>query len=146
MTDNWVSVIFEFKEKISFVVKIVIIMDGIQIFSIIIGTAGVIGSFIALATHIINRRIDDMNKRISEINNDLNKRIDSLERRVERIEEDNKEIRKELSELKGDMREMKAYMVSMEKRIERIESDVRDIKNLLYKIIDISQNQQQKKE
>jgi peptidoglycan hydrolase CwlO-like protein len=131
------------RKKISFEVKINV-MDGIQIFSIIIGTAGVIGSFIALATHIINRRIDDMNKRISEINNDLNKRIDSLERRVERIEEDNKEIRKELSELKGDMREMKAYMVSMEKRIERIESDVRDIKNLLYKIIDISQNQQKK--
>jgi len=48
--------------------------------------------------------------------------------------------------LKEDMREIKAYMVSMEKRIERMESDVRDIKNLLYKIIDISQNQQQKKE
>jgi hypothetical protein len=53
---------------------------------------------------------------------------------------------KELSELKGDMKEMKARMVSMEKRIERIESDVRDIKNLLYKIIDLSQNRQQKKE
>jgi septal ring factor EnvC (AmiA/AmiB activator) len=129
------------RKKINFEVKIVI-MDGLQIFSIIIGTAGVIGSFIALATHIINRRIDDMNKRID----DTNKRIDSLERRMERIEEDNKEIRKELSELKGDMREMKAYMVSMEKRIERIENDVRDIKNLLYKIIDLSQNQQQKKE
>ncbi|MFZ8802787.1 MAG: hypothetical protein ACO2PO_07340 [Candidatus Calescibacterium sp.] len=132
-------------------------MDGLQIFSIIIGTAGVIGSFIALATHIINRRIDDMNRRISEINNDLNRRIDdtnkridslenSLVRRIEKIEEDNKEIRKELSELKGDMREIKAYMVSMEKRIERIENDVKDIKNLLYKIIDLSQNQQQKKE
>jgi peptidoglycan hydrolase CwlO-like protein len=126
------------RKKISFEVKINF-MDGLQIFSIIIGTAGVIGSFIALATHIINRRIDDMNKRISEINNDLNKRIDSLERRVERIEEDNKEIRKELSELKGDMREIKA-------RVERIENDVRDIKNLLYKIIDLSQNRQQKKE
>ena len=109
-------------------------MDGLQIFSVIIGTSGVIGSFIVLATHIINRRIDDVNKR-----------IDSLERRVERIEEDNKEIRKELSELKGDMREMKAYMVSMEKRMEKIESDVRDIKNLLYKIIDISQNLQREK-
>jgi methyl-accepting chemotaxis protein len=143
-------------EKINFPIKINV-MDGLQIFSIIIGTAGVIGSFIALATHIINRRIDDMNRRISEINNDLNRRIDdtnkridslenSLVRRIEKIEEDNKEIRKELSELKGDMREMKAYMVSMEKRMERIESDVRDIKSLLYKIIDISQNQQQKKE
>jgi DNA anti-recombination protein RmuC len=131
------------------VVKIVI-MDGLQIFSIIIGTSGVIGSFIVLSTHIINRRIDDMNKRISEINNDLNKRIDdtnkridslenSLVRRIEKIEEDNKEIRKELSELKGDMREIKA-------RVERIESDVRDIKNLLYKIIDISQNQQGKEQ
>jgi archaellum component FlaC len=132
-------------EKINFLVKINV-MDGLQIFSIIIGTAGVIGSFIALATHIINRRIDDMSKRISEISNDLNKRIDdtnrridSLERRMERIEEDNKEIRKELSELKGDMREIKA-------RVERIEGDIRDIKNLLYKIIDISQNLQQKKE
>jgi methyl-accepting chemotaxis protein len=121
-------------------------MDGLQIFSIIIGTAGVIGSFIVLATHIINRRIDDMNKRISEINNDLNRRIDdtnkridslenSLVRRIERIEEDNKEIRKELSEIKGDMKQIVA-------RVERIESDVRDIKNLLYKIIDISQSQQ----
>jgi predicted nucleic acid-binding Zn-ribbon protein len=137
------------------VVKI-LTMDGLQIFSIIIGTAGVIGSFIVLSTHIINRRIDDMNRRISEINNDLskriseinsdlnrriddtNKRIDSLEnslvRRVEKIEEDNKEIRKELSELKGDMKQIVV-------RVERIESDVRDIKNLLYKIIDISQNQ-----
>jgi hypothetical protein len=44
------------------------------------------------------------------------------------------------------MKEMKAYMVSMEKRIERIESDVRDIKSLLYKIIDISQNQQGKEQ
>ncbi|MFZ8805136.1 MAG: hypothetical protein ACO2PO_19480 [Candidatus Calescibacterium sp.] len=43
------------------------------------------------------------------------------------------------------MREIKAYMVSMEKRIERMESDVRDIKNLLYKIIDISQSQQREK-
>jgi predicted nucleic acid-binding Zn-ribbon protein len=131
------------------VVKIVI-MDGLQIFSVIIGTSGVIGSFIVLATHIINRRIDDMNKRISEINNDLNRRIDdtnkridslenSLVRRIERIEEDNKEIRKELSEMKGDMREIKA-------RVERIESDVRDIKSLLYKIIDISQNQQGKEQ
>jgi uncharacterized protein YoxC len=108
------------------VVKIVI-MDGLQIFSVIIGTSGVIGSFIVLATHIINRRIDDVNKR-----------IDSLERRVERIEEDNKEIRKELSELKGDMKQIVA-------RVERIESDVRDIKSLLYKIIDISQNQQREK-
>jgi archaellum component FlaC len=133
------------------VVKIVI-MDGLQIFSVIIGTSGVIGSFIVLATHIINRRIDDMNKRISEINNDLNRRIDdtnkridslenSLVRRIERIEEDNKEIRKELSEMKGDMREIKARC--MEKRIE---SDVRDIKSLLYKIIDISQNQQGKEQ
>jgi archaellum component FlaC len=131
------------------VVKIVI-MDGLQIFSVIIGTSGVIGSFIVLSTHIINRRIDDMNKRISEINNDLNRRIDdtnkridslenSLVRRIERIEEDNKEIRKELSEMKGDMREIKA-------RVERIESDVRDIKSLLYKIIDISQNQQGKEQ
>jgi len=138
------------------VVKIVI-MDGLQIFSIIIGTSGVIGSFIVLSTHIINRRIDDMNKRISEINNDLNRRIDdtnkridslenSLVRRIEKIEEDNKEIRKELSELKGDMKEMKARMDSMEKRMERIESDVRDIKSLLYKIIDISQNQQGKEQ
>ncbi|MFZ8803789.1 MAG: hypothetical protein ACO2PO_12520 [Candidatus Calescibacterium sp.] len=121
-------------------------MDGLQIFSIIIGTAGVIGSFIVLATHIINRRIDDMNKRISEINNDLNRRIDdtnkridslenSLVRRIEKIEEDNKEIRKELSEMKGDMKQIVA-------RVERIENDVRDIKNLLYKIIDISQSQQ----
>jgi hypothetical protein len=31
-------------------------------------------------------------------------------------------------------------------QVERIENDVRDIKNLLYKIIDISQNLQQKKE
>ncbi len=57
-------------------------MDGLQIFSIIIGTAGVIGSFIALATHIINRRIDDMNKRFDDVNrriDDTNKRIDSLE-------------------------------------------------------------------
>jgi chromosome segregation ATPase len=127
-------------EKISFVVKIVI-MDGLQIFSIIIGTAGVIGSFIALATHIINRRIDDMNKRID----DTNERIDSLERRMERIEEDNKGIRKEMGnirvEMRGDMKEMKARMDSMGKGMERIESDVRDIKNLLYKIIDISQNQ-----
>jgi len=125
-------------------------MDGLQIFSIIIGTAGVIGSFIVLATHIINRRIDDMSKRISEINNDLNRRIDdtnkridslenSLVRRIEKIEEDNKEIRKELSELKGDMKQIVA-------RVERIESDVRDIKNLLYKIIDISQNQQGKEQ
>jgi DNA anti-recombination protein RmuC len=131
------------------VVKIVI-MDGLQIFSIIIGTSGVIGSFIVLSTHIINRRIDDMNKRISEINNDLNRRIDdtnkridslenSLVRRIEKIEEDNKEIRKELSEMKGDMREIKA-------RVERIESDVRDIKSLLYKIIDISQNLQGKEQ
>jgi predicted nucleic acid-binding Zn-ribbon protein len=131
------------------VVKIVI-MDGLQIFSVIIGTSGVIGSFIVLSTHIINRRIDDMSKRISEINNDLNRRIDdtnkridslenSLVRRIERIEEDNKEIRKELSEMKGDMREIKA-------RVERIESDVRDIKSLLYKIIDISQNQQGKEQ
>jgi hypothetical protein len=44
------------------------------------------------------------------------------------------------------MKEMKAHMDPMEKRIGRMESDVRDIKNLLYKIIDISQNQQQKKE
>jgi peptidoglycan hydrolase CwlO-like protein len=132
-------------QKIDFLVKIED-MDGLQIFSIVIGTSGVVGSFIVLATHIINKRIDDVNKRISEINNDLNKRIDSLERRVEKIEEDNKEIRKELSELKGDMREMKAYMVSMEKRIERMESDVRDIKNLLYKIIDISQNQMGKEQ
>jgi hypothetical protein len=36
-------------------------------------------------------------------------------------------------------------MVSMEKRMEKIESDVRDIKSLLYKIIDISQNQQREK-
>jgi hypothetical protein len=36
-------------------------------------------------------------------------------------------------------------MVSMEKRIERIENDVRDIKNLLYKIIDLSQSQQREK-
>jgi chromosome segregation ATPase len=126
-------------------------MDGLQIFSIIIGTAGVIGSFIVLATHIINRRIDDVNKRID----DTNKRIDSLEnslvRRIEKIEEDNKEIRKELAniklemaEMKGDMKEMKVRMDSMEKRMERIESDGRDIKNLLYKIIDISQNQQKK--
>jgi hypothetical protein len=43
------------------------------------------------------------------------------------------------------MKEMKARMDSMEKRMERIESDVRDIKNLLYKIIDISQNQQREK-
>jgi archaellum component FlaC len=110
-----------------------------QIFSIIIGTAGVIGSFIALATHIINRRIDDVNKRID----DTNKRIDSLEnslvRRIEKIEEDNKEIRKELSELKGDMKQIVA-------RVERIENDVRDIKSLLYKIIDISQNQQGKEQ
>jgi methyl-accepting chemotaxis protein len=124
-------------------------MDGLQIFSVIIGTSGVIGSFIVLATHIINRRIDDMSKRISEINNDLNRRIDdtnkridslenSLVRRIERIEEDNKEIRKELSEMKGDMREIKA-------RVERIESDVRDIKNLLYKIIDLSQSQQKER-
>ncbi len=125
-------------------------MDGLQIFSVIIGTSGVIGSFIVLSTHIINRRIDDMNKRISEINSDLNRRIDdtnkridslenSLVRRIERIEEDNKEIRKELSELKGDMKQIVA-------RVERIESDVIDIKSLLYKIIDLSQNQQQKKE
>jgi uncharacterized protein (UPF0335 family) len=111
------------------------VMDGLQIFSIIIGTAGVIGSFIVLATHIINRRIDDVNKRID----DTNKRIDSLEnslvRRIERIEEDNREIRKELSEMKGDMKQIVA-------RVERIENDVRDIKNLLYKIIDISQSQQ----
>jgi len=110
-------------------------MDGLQIFSIIIGTAGVIGSFIVLATHIINRRIDDVNKRID----DTNKRIDSLEnslvRRIEKIEEDNREIRKELSEMKGDMKQIVA-------RVERIENDVRDIKNLLYKIIDISQSQQ----
>jgi hypothetical protein len=33
----------------------------------------------------------------------------------------------------------------MEKRIERIENDVRDIKNLLYKIIDLSQSQQREK-
>ncbi|MDT7906968.1 MAG: hypothetical protein RRA63_02830 [Candidatus Calescibacterium sp.] len=125
-------------------------MDGLQIFSIIIGTAGVIGSFIVLATHIINRRIDDMNKRISEINNDLNRRIDdtnkridslenSLVRRIEKIEEDNKEIRKELSEMKVDMKQIV-------ERVERIENDTRNIKNLLYKIIDISQNLQQKKE
>jgi hypothetical protein len=44
------------------------------------------------------------------------------------------------------MKEMKARMDSMEKRMERIESDVRDIKNLLYKIIDISQNQQGKEQ
>jgi uncharacterized protein (UPF0335 family) len=31
-------------------------------------------------------------------------------------------------------------------RVERIESDVRDIKSLLYKIIDISQNQQGKEQ
>jgi peptidoglycan hydrolase CwlO-like protein len=124
-------------QKIDFLAKIEY-MDGLQIFSIVIGTSGVVGSFIVLATHTTNRRIDDMNKRISEINNDLNKRIDSLERRIEKIEEDNKEIRKELSELKGDMREIKA-------RVERIESDVRDIKNLLYKIIDISQNLQREK-
>jgi uncharacterized protein (UPF0335 family) len=121
-------------EKINFLVKINV-MDGLQIFSIIIGTAGVIGSFIVLATHIINRRIDDVNKRID----DTNKRIDSLEnslvRRIEKIEEDNKEIRKELSEMKGDMKQIVA-------RVERIENDVRDIKNLLYKIIDISQSQQ----
>jgi hypothetical protein len=43
------------------------------------------------------------------------------------------------------MKEMKARMDSMEKRMERIESDVRDIKSLLYKIIDISQNQQREK-
>jgi hypothetical protein len=43
------------------------------------------------------------------------------------------------------MKEMKARMDSMERRMERIESDVRDIKNLLYKIIDISQNQQREK-
>jgi hypothetical protein len=43
------------------------------------------------------------------------------------------------------MKEMKAYMVSMEKRMEKIGSDVRDIKSLLYKIIDISQNQQREK-
>jgi prefoldin subunit 5 len=128
-------------EKINFLVKINV-MDGLQIFSIIIGTAGVIGSFIALATHIINRRIDDMNKRFDDVNrriDDTNKRIDSLEnslvRRIERIEEDNKEIRKELSEMKGDMKQIVA-------RVERIENDVRDIKNLLYKIIDISQSQQ----
>jgi predicted nucleic acid-binding Zn-ribbon protein len=151
------------KKKINFEVKINV-MDGLQIFSIIIGTAGVIGSFIVLATHIINRRIDDMNKRISEINNDLNRRIDdtnkridslenSLVRRIERIEEDNREIRKELAnikvemaEMKGDMKEMKVRMDSMEKRMERIENDVKDIKNLLYKIIDISQNQQQKEQ
>jgi archaellum component FlaC len=125
-------------------------MDGLQIFSVIIGTSGVIGSFIVLATHIINRRIDDMSKRISEINNDLNRRIDdtnkridslenSLVRRIEKIEEDNKEIRKELSELKGDMKQIVA-------RVERIESDVIDIKNLLYKIIDISQNLQGKEQ
>jgi hypothetical protein len=41
--------------------------------------------------------------------------------------------------MKGDMREIKA-------RVERIESDVRDIKNLLYKIIDLSQNQQKKEQ
>jgi septal ring factor EnvC (AmiA/AmiB activator) len=139
-------------KKINFLVKINV-MDGLQIFSIIIGTAGVIGSFIALATHIINRRIDDMNKRFDDVNkrfddvnrriDDTNKRIDSLEnslvRRIEKIEEDNKEIRKELSEMKGDMKQIVA-------RVERIENDVRDIKNLLYKIIDISQNLQQKKE
>jgi septal ring factor EnvC (AmiA/AmiB activator) len=124
-------------EKINFLVKINV-MDGLQIFSIIIGTAGVIGSFIALATHIINRRIDDVNKR-----------IDSLERRVEKIEEDNKEIRKELgnikleiAEIKGEIKEVKVRIDSVERRVERIENDVRDIKNLLYKIIDISQNQQ----
>jgi hypothetical protein len=44
------------------------------------------------------------------------------------------------------MREIKAYMVSTEKRIERMESDARDIKNLLYKIIDLSQNQQKKEQ
>ena len=77
----------------------------------------------------------------------------SLVRRIEKIEEDNKEIRKELAniklemaEMKGDMKEMKVRMDSMEKRMERIENDVRDIKNLLYKIIDISQNQQKKEQ
>ncbi len=87
-----------------------------------------------------------MNKRISEINSylnrsidDTNKLIDSLERRMERIEEENKEIRRELSEIKGDIREMKI-------RTEKIESDVVDIKNLLYKIIDTSQNQRGKEQ
>jgi septal ring factor EnvC (AmiA/AmiB activator) len=142
-------------EKINFLVKINV-MDGLQIFSIIIGTAGVIGSFIALATYIINRRIDDMNKRISEINNDLNRRIDdtnkridslenSLVRRIEKIEEDNKEIRKELANIKVETAEMKGEIKEIKARVERIENDVRDIKNLLYKIIDISQNQQREK-
>jgi septal ring factor EnvC (AmiA/AmiB activator) len=132
-------------EKINFLVKINV-MDGLQIFSIIIGTAGVIGSFIALATHIINKRIDDVNKRID----DTNKRIDSLEnslvRRIEKIEEDNKEIRKELANIKVETAEMKGEIKEIKARVERIESDVRDIKNLLYKIIDISRNLQQKKE
>ncbi len=58
---------------------------------------------------------------------------------MERIEEENKEIRRELSEIKGDIREMKI-------RTEKIESDVVDIKNLLYKIIDISQNHRGKEQ